>query len=276
MNLTDTHCHLDVEQYDSDRLNVIARAKEAGVSRILIPGLSVNSSRAAVQLAESQPLLFAAAGVHPTETINFSAQVLSEIKEIAAHPKVKAIGEIGLDYYWDSAPHEIQRQALNQQLNLASELNLPVVIHLREAKDAEDGPCASDLMTILQEWVKKLRGSQHPLAENPGVLHSFSGSLTTAQAAIQLNFYIGITGPITYKNAEQKRAILKHLPLEKILIETDGPYLAPVPQRGKRNEPSFVKHITDKIAETLNINPEQIAEITSQNAARLFSWGGPI
>jgi TatD DNase family protein len=146
------------------------------------------------------------------------------------------------------------------------------VLHLREAGDAPDGDCASDLLNVLEEWVGRLRMGQNPLAERPGVLHSFSGSHVTAEKAIQLNFYIGVTGPVTYKNAETKRQVLGALPLDRILIETDAPFLAPVPQRGKRNEPAFVRHIADKIAEIQSQNSEEIAAITTANAARLFSW----
>lgn len=284
--LTDTHCHLDFEQFDSDRPEALNRAWEAGLTRILIPGLDLASSRSAVKLAESHPNLFAAIGVHPTEALNFERSTLETLhrlfmesnglplarEQVPALQKIVAIGEIGLDYYWDSAPHDVQQGALKEQLNLAGALGLPVVLHLREAGDAPDGDCASDLLTILDEWVNRLQSSQNPLAERPGVLHSYSGNLATARKALQMNFYIGITGPLTYKNAESKRQLVKALPLDRILIETDAPYLAPVPQRGRRNEPAFVRHIADKIAEIHSINTEEIAAITTANAARLFAW----
>ncbi len=286
MTLTDTHCHLDFGQFDSDRPEVLNRAWEAGLTRILIPGIDLASSRSAVKLAESHPNLFAAIGVHPTEISNVERSTLNELRKLAEsddgsrrmqsretlHSKIKAIGEIGLDYYWDSAPHDVQQKVLKEQLNLAGALGLPVVLHLREAGDAPEGECASDLLTILDEWVTKLSAGKHPLAKRPGVLHSFSGNLATARKAIQLNFYIGITGPLTYKNAESKRQLVKALPLDRILIETDAPYLAPVPRRGRRNEPAFVRHIADKIAEIHSMNTEEIAAITTANAARLFAW----
>ncbi len=286
MNLTDTHCHLDFEKFDVDRPEVLQRAWKAGLTRILIPGLDLASSRSAVKLAESHPNLFAAIGVHPTEALKWNENSLSELRKLAAsddsrrraqsretlRPKIKAIGEIGLDYYWDAAPHDIQQEALKEQLNLAGELGLPVVLHLREAGDAPDGECAQDLLKILEEWVSRLQSSQNLLAERPGVLHSFSGNLATARKALQLNFYIGITGPLTYKNAESKRQLVKSLPLDKILLETDAPYLAPVPQRGRRNEPAFVRHIADKIAEIHSKHTEEIAALTTANAARLFAW----
>jgi TatD DNase family protein len=287
MVFTDTHCHLDFEKFDVDRPEVLNRAWEAGLTRILIPGIDLSSSRSAVKLAESHPNLFAAIGVHPTEALSVERSTLDnlhrlfmestglpvELREQApALQKVVAIGEIGLDYYWDAAPHDVQQEVLKEQLNLAAELGLPVVLHLREAGDAPDGECASDLLTILDEWVNRLQSSQNPLAERPGVLHSFSGNLATARKALQLNFHIGITGPVTYKNAESKRQLVKALPLDRILIETDAPYLAPVPQRGRRNEPAFVRHIADKIAEIHSKNTEEIAALTTANAARLFAW----
>jgi len=252
---------------------VIERAEKAGLVRILIPALSVTSSLSTTKLAESHPMLYTAIGVHPTETLDFRPETLDELRMLSGHPKVKAIGEIGLDYYWDSAPHERQRQALEFQLEFASELGLPVVIHLREKGDAAGGPCAEDVMSILRSWVAGLGADKEALRQNPGVLHSFSGSLETAQRAIALNFYIGITGPVTFKNAKYKQEMVAQLSLDHLLIETDAPYLAPHPYRGKRNEPAFVAEIADKIAQLQSQNQEEVAAITTNNAARLFSWG---
>jgi TatD DNase family protein len=152
-------------------------------------------------------------------------------------------------------------------------LELPVVIHLREKGDADHGPCAEDALRILEDWVAGLGSENEALRKNPGVLHSFSGSLETAQRAIGLNFCIGITGPVTFKNAQRKQAMVAQLPLERLLIETDAPYLAPHPHRGRRNEPAFVYEIADKIAQLQSRNPEEVAAVTTSNAARLFSWG---
>lgn len=274
MKLTDTHCHLDLEQFDPDRDAVLQRAINAGVTRILIPSLTGTSSRAAVKLAESNPMLYAAVGVHPNEAETWDGQTISSLKELAAQSlKVVAIGEIGLDYYWNKSPHEDQITILKEQLNLAAELEMPVVIHSREKDDAEQGACAEDLIKILEEWVSGLRLRNEALAQKPGVLHSFSGSIETSKRAIELGFNIGVTGPITYKNAEQKRQVISNLPVERLLIETDAPYLAPEPHRGKRNEPAFVLHIADKIAEIKSRTPQEVASATSKNAARLFSWG---
>jgi TatD DNase family protein len=272
--LTDTHCHLDLNKFDEDRETVIQRAVEAGVSRILIPALEHESSLSAIKLAESHPPLFAAVGFHPTDLDKFSEQAFDEVKQLASHPKVVAIGEIGIDYYWikEREQRAFQLEALQQQLTFAAAINKPVIIHMREQEDAWLGQASLDLLRILSEWHRELEAQDHPLAEKPGVLHSFNGNLETAQKALALHFYIGVTGPVTYKNAEEKRNIIKQIPLTQLLIETDAPFLTPVPHRGKRNEPAFVRYIADKIAEIHKTTREQVAEITARNAAHLFGW----
>jgi TatD DNase family protein len=270
MNLTDTHAHLDSPKFDLDRADVLLRAEQAGLTHILIPGVTLRSSRSAVILAENHPMLFAAVGIHPTETDDFTSSALNHLRKLAQSPRVKAIGEIGLDYYWDSAAHDLQQMVLREQLDLAGELHLPVLIHFREKGDAPDGPCAADLLKLLDKWTGSLRQEHNPLAERPGVLHSFSGSAGTARQTMDLHFFLGVTGPLTYLNERQE--LITFLPLESLLLETDAPYLAPVPQRGKRNEPAFVRHIADKIALLRSISVEQIAAVTAANAARLFSW----
>jgi TatD DNase family protein len=274
--LTDTHCHLDLDKFDEDRKTVLERALAAGVERILIPGLDLRSSVSAIQLAESHPRLYAAVGFHPTDLKGFSEKVFDELRDLAGHAKVVAVGEIGIDYYWvkEEEKRLFQHDALKKQLTFAASVGKPVVIHMREENDAWFGQASVDLLNILTEWQNKLRTQNHPLAEKPGVMHSFNGTLETAQKAMDLNFYIGITGPITYKNAEEKRQIISQLPLERILIETDAPFLTPVPHRGKRNEPAFVAYIADKIAEIHKTTREQVAKITAVNAERLFGWGG--
>jgi len=270
--LTDTHCHLDYNKFDPDREAVIARALESGLIRMLVPGLHHKSSRDAVQLAESNASVYAAVGFHPTDLEEFSEKTFGEIRELAKHPKVVAIGEIGIDYYWvkEKDQRTFQRDVLKQQLQFAKEINKPVILHMREENDAWFGEASQDLLKILEDWQS---GLQSPLADKPGVLHSFNGNLETAQKALALNFYLGITGPVTYKNAHEKREMIKQLPLDRILIETDSPFLSPVPERGKRNEPAFVHHIADKIAEIHLKSPVEIASITTANAARLFAWG---
>ncbi len=274
--LTDTHCHLDFNKFDDDRDVVIQRSMETGIERILIPGLDLESSQAAIKLAESHPTIYAAVGFHPTDLDKFSENAFDEIKKLASHAKVVAVGEIGIDYYWVKKPDEraFQIEILRRQLAFAASVNNPVIIHMREEEDAWFGQASIDLLQILREWHKTLIVENHPLAEKPGVLHSFNGNLETAQKAIELNFYIGVTGPVTYKNAEQKRQIIRQLPLERLLIETDAPFLTPVPHRGKRNEPAFVAYIADKIAEIHKTTREQVAQMTTTSAARLFGWGG--
>lgn len=274
MNLTDTHCHLDLEKFEADRTQVLDRALQAGLTRILIPGITLHSSRQIVKLAESQPSLFAAVGVHPNDANTWDPQTIPALQELAVSLKVVAIGEIGLDYYWEAAPRPQQQKVLQEQLNLAAALQLPVVLHVREKGDAPDGDCAHDMLNILEEWVSRLRVEKNPLAHAPGVLHSFSGTRQTAEKAIDLQFYLGVTGPVTYKNAETRQQVIASIPLERLLIETDAPYLAPHPQRGKRNEPAFVIYTAEKIAILHSKTLDQVAETTSANAARLFAWGG--
>ena len=290
MKFTDTHCHLDFNKFDEDREAVIQRAIEAGVTRILIPALGLESSSAVIKLAESHPNLYAALGFHPTELDKWNESSIDNLRSlILPHPeslsrrergwgegKIVAVGEIGLDYYWvkESDKRAQQREVLKQQLKLAQEVNRPAVIHMREENDAWFGQASIDLLEILGTWHDELRADNHPLAEKPGVLHSYNGNLETARKAIALNFHLGVTGPVTYKNAEEKRQIVRQLPLERLLIETDSPFLTPVPQRGRRNEPAFVAYIADKIAEIHMTTREQVAEITTVNAARLFGWGG--
>ena len=304
---TDTHCHLDFNKFDEDRDEIIQRATEAGVTRILIPALDYESSLAAIKLAESHPNIFAAVGFHPTDLEKWNESSIENLHKLITLPKVTqsreaakslaqregdssvaplpqndihnmivAIGEIGLDYYWvkEADKQAQQRDVLKQQLKLAQDVNKPVIIHMREENDAWFGRASIDLLEILNEWHNELRAQNHPLIEKPGVLHSFNGNLETAQKAIALNFYIGVTGPVTYKNAEKKRNIIKQLSLTQLLIETDAPFLTPVPHRGQRNEPAFVAHIADKIAEIHMTTREQVAQITTSNAARLFGWGG--
>jgi TatD DNase family protein len=279
VSLTDTHCHLDFNKFDSDRDAVLERAAQAGVDRILIPGLSVASSRSVLELAARDPRLYAAIGVHPSEALTWDASTLASLKglipsDISEPSKIVAIGEIGLDYYWDESPHDHQRMVLNEQLGLAAETGLPVILHMREAKDAPIGTCAKDMLTLLEEWVNRLKVEKSPLAERPGVLHSFSGTIGTARAAMDLGFFIGVTGPVTYRKDRQE--LIAALPLERLLIETDSPFLAPHPQRGKRNEPAYVRLIADKIGLLHSRSLAEVAAITSANAVRLFSWDTPV
>jgi TatD DNase family protein len=271
---TDTHCHMDLNKFDADRELVLQRAMEAGVGRMLVPGLDLDSSRAAVDLAESHPGIRAAVGFHPTDIGKLTPAAMNDLHELANRPCVAAIGEIGLDYYWVESPEKRleQRQKLPLQLELAGEVNKPIILHLREQDDAECGEATKDLFDILELWQTGLRQAGHPLSASPGVFHSFNGNLESAQRAIEMNYYIGITGPVTYRKADSQRELVSRLPLDRMLIETDSPFQTPHPHRGSRNEPANVVFIADKIAELHHTSREQVAKITSQNASRLFGW----
>lgn len=257
MNLIDTHTHLDFPQFDGDRERVIERAAAAGVKAIVDIGTDLASSQAAVALAEAYPQIYAAVGVHPHDAKTVTGKLLEELRALALHSKVVAIGEIGLDFYRDLSPRDKQRQAFQQQLALASEIGKPVIIHDRDAH--------TEVMAILHRWAE---GGNQP----SGVLHCFSGDLAMAQEAIELGFYISIAGPVTFKNARRLRELVRQLPLEKLLVETDCPYLTPRPHRGKRNEPAYVKLVAQEVARIKGMSLEEIAHNTSNNAQALFAY----
>jgi TatD DNase family protein len=261
---TDTHCHLYLNLFQEDLDAVLKRAWDEGLKRILIPGIDLDTSRQAVRLSEQHPNLFAAVGVHPNDCSGWNDSLQEELRKLASHPRVLAIGEIGLDYYRQYTPHSLQQRAFKDQLELAAELGLPVVIHQRNSWE--------DLWPLLQEWQEKIESLASPLAARPGVLHSFDGDLDRARNAITHHFYLGISGPVTFKNAQQRQDLVAALPVETLLTETDAPYLTPHPFRGRRNEPSFVTYVTRKIADLHNQPSAEIAEVTYQNAARLFQW----
>jgi len=257
--LIDTHCHLYFDAYDEDRDAVIERAAAAGVTRIILPSVDLASGQAGIDLASKHAGIFAAVGIHPNDTKNFQPEHLAQIEAQARLPKVVAIGEIGLDYHWDDSPKEAQFRALEAQLELAMRLELPVILHNRESSE--------DLISVLRTWVTTLPPS---LKDHPGVLHSFSAPPAIAEQAIALGFYLGFTGPITYKNADELRSIAARIPADRILIETDGPYLTPQQYRGKRNEPAYVRFVADRLASLRLTTLENIAEQTTANAERLF------
>ena len=269
--LVDSHCHLNFNRFDEDREEVVARARQAGVGRILNPGIDLETSRQAIRLAETYSEVYAAVGVHPNDLITWADGTLAELRELAAHPKVAAIGEIGIDYYWDESPHDWQQQVFRQQLSLAGELGLPVVIHIRN-KDDYQRLAIEDTFAILAEWHADLERAGVPLAGGPGVLHSFSGDEADARRAVRLNFLIGVSGPVTFRNARELQQVAASLPLEALLIETDAPFLTPQPYRGQRNEPAYVRFVAEKIAELRGIDPEAVRNQTASNAERLFHW----
>ena len=250
----DTHAHLYDERYDDDRAEMIARAVEAGVTQIISMGDTMAASAQVVADAEQYPTLYAAVGVHPESACVLTDAERAQLLTWAKHPKVVAIGEIGLDYYWEKDPktRALQRELFVTQLNLARAAGLPVCIHDREAH--------GDTLAILQAVGRDLTG----------VLHCYSGSLETARELWKLGYYIGIDGPLTFKNAGKLPAIVREAPQDKLLIETDSPYLAPVPKRGKRNEPAYVVHVAAKIAELRGESVEEVARYTTENARRLY------
>jgi TatD DNase family protein len=262
--LTDTHCHLDFDWFNDDRDQVIDRGRGVGLERLLNPGITVDSSRRAVKLAEKYPEVYAAVGVHPNDGLSWDNNSLTNLREMGSHPKVVAIGEIGLDYYRDRTPKDVQKRNFLEQLDLAAELNLPVVIHCREAMP--------DMLEILAKWHARLDESQSRLAKHPGVLHSFSGDREDAEKILSSNFLLGITGPITFRKAAVLQDLVIRLPLSSILIETDAPFLTPHPFRGKRNEPGNVKLVAEKVAELNQEAYNTVTKITAANAAELFGW----
>lgn len=250
--LIDAHCHLNDEQFINDLDAVIARAQDAGVAAIITAGADVASSRAAVALAERYAIVYAVVGIHPEHAAAFDDANGQTIRQLALQHKVVGIGEIGLDFYWkENPPRETQERAFIAQLDLAAELSKPVVIHNRNAAEAA--------LTILGRYRGKLRG----------ILHCFSGDLAMAQQAIDLGFLISFAGNVTFKNAQALHAVAQALPLDRIIIETDAPYLSP--WRGKRNEPGNVARVAAEIAALKNIEWSVVAQATTQNSARLFA-----
>ncbi len=257
--LVDTHCHLDFERYEEDRGAVLDRAAEAGVIAIINPAVDLANSAVVCDLAAAHPSIFAAVGIHPNSAADFSSEQIARLQALAGREKVVAVGEIGLDYYRDYCPVSMQKRAFEAQLALAAEVSLPVIIHNREAGE--------DVLAVLRDWVASLNS---PLQDRPGVLHSFSAPLAMAETAIELGFYIGITGPVTFKKAEELRRIVAAVPADRLLVETDGPFLTPHPYRGRRNEPAYVRYIVERIASVRGVTFDDIALQTTQNARRLF------
>lgn len=255
--LIDSHAHLDDPRYDRDRDAMIGRARAAGVEALITIGCDLATSQAAISLAERYSFVYATVGVHPHEVRHIADEWYSELRRLAQHREVVAYGEIGLDYHYDHSPRDVQRARFREQIALARDLHLPIVIHTREAQE--------DTMTILRE--EKAR-------EVGGVFHCFSGDAWLAKDALDLGFYLSFSGVITFKNATMLRDIAKWVPMERILVETDCPYLSPVPYRGKRNEPAHVKFVAELITEIKSseerVTVEEVAQITSANARRLF------
>ena len=260
-NLTDTHCHLNISAFKSDLPDVLDRARLEGIQRMLIPGMDLETSRFAVEISQDVPEAYAAVGVHPHYADSWNDEVHAEIRELARSSKVVAIGEIGLDFYRNLSSHEAQISAFRDQLQLARELELPVVIHNREA--------IAEILEIIVPWAEQNSSVDDP---THGVLHAYSADSDSASVAIKHGFYFGVAGPITFRNAEIRREITAQIPLERLLLETDSPYMSPHPLRGKRNEPANIKHIAQKLSELFGVNLSVIAESTANNANELFRW----
>ncbi len=264
MNLVDTHAHLDSSRYDKDRAAVISRAQEAGVTQMITIGGSLEASRRALALAQEYPFLYAAVGIHPHNAVDLNGAALAELRELAQQPKVVAVGEIGLDFYRDLSPRDVQRRAFQAQLAWAAKMSKPVVIHDRDAHQK--------VLEILTDWAAGQARS--PLAGRLGVLHTFSGDLPMAERAIELGFYLSISGPVTYQNARDLPEVVRSVPLERLMVETDCPWLAPHPHRGKRNEPAYVRLVAEQIAALRGIELAKVAQATTANARRLFGLDG--
>jgi len=252
--LFDSHAHVDSERFEGEREEIIERAKAAGVSLIMNPGASYESSVKAAELSEQYDMLYAAVGIHPHDADSVDDMMLSLIKALARKKKVMAIGEIGLDYHYDYSPRGVQKKVFIDQIRLAKSLKLPIIIHDREAND--------DVMRILKE---------EEAFETGVVLHCFSGSAELARQYVKLGAYISIAGPLTFKNNRKTVEVVEVVPIDRLFVETDSPFLTPVPYRGKRNEPAYVQHVADKIAEIKGLTFKEVADTTRENACRFFN-----
>ncbi|MCW5848628.1 MAG: TatD family hydrolase [Anaerolineae bacterium] len=265
--LVDTHCHLNLVQFDADREAVLDRARAAGVERVVVIGIDRATNREVVELAERHSEVYAVVGYHPNSADEFDAQALDQLRHDLRHPRVVALGEIGLDFYWDRQPREVQAEVFQAQLDLAVDLGQPIVVHIRSRPEpGHDAHTAT--WDILQPWAARhpWRGTGRPL----GVLHCFSGDAALADAALQAGFYVGVDGPLTYKNGKALQALAQTWPLDRVVIETDAPYLPPHPHRGQRNEPAYVRLVAEKLAELHGLSLDKVALTTTEAAERLF------
>lgn len=250
--LFDTHAHYDDDWFDEDRHELLAAMPEKGVGLIVNPGITVETSRQAIAMAEQYPHMYAAVGIHPENCHDFVPQHIDQLRELAKHPKVVAVGEIGLDYYWDTnPPKEFQQEVLRAQLALARELRLPVIIHDRDAH--------ADTLAIVREF-----------PEVKGVFHCYSGSVEDARTLVKMGWMLSFNGAATFKNARKAPEVITEVPMDRLMIETDAPYLAPVPHRGKRNDSSLVCLVAEKIAQIKGLTVEEVEKITWDNGKRFF------
>jgi TatD DNase family protein len=250
--LIDSHAHLDLGEFDADRAKVIQRAFDAGVERIVNVGFEPGSWRATIEIADRTPEIYMALGMHPNEALKLNDETLAELTQLLRLPRVVAVGEIGLDYYRDRAPREVQQDVFRRQLALARQLELPVAIHSRDAHD--------DTLAILREQGRTVAGA----------MHCFSGDMAYAEACLELGLYISISGTVTFPNARMLQEVVRQVPLERLLVETDCPFMSPQPFRGKRNEPARVELVARAVADLKGVTFETVARATTENAQMLF------
>ncbi|MBM7555169.1 TatD family hydrolase [Thalassobacillus pellis] len=251
--LFDTHVHLNARQFDEDREEVIKRARETGVEYMVVVGFDRETIPLAIEIAESHDNIYAAVGWHPVDAIDMKEEDLSWIEELSAHPKVVAIGEMGLDYHWDKSPADVQKDVFRKQIALAKKVKMPIIIHNREA--------TQDIVDVLKE---------ENADEVGGIMHCYSGDVEIAKECIEMNFMISLGGPVTFKNAKLPKEVAEAIDLDHLLIETDCPFLAPHPNRGKRNEPAYVKLVAEQVAELKGMSYEEICNKTTENALNFF------
>ncbi|WP_411843009.1 TatD family hydrolase [Salinicoccus sp. HZC-1] len=251
--LIDTHVHLNADQYDEDLEEVMERAREAGIEKMVVVGFDRKTIERTMSLIEQYDNVYGVIGWHPVDAIDCTDEDLAWIESLSAHEKIVGIGETGLDYHWDKSPHDVQKTVFKKQIALAKRVQLPIIIHNRNATE--------DCIEILKSE------SAHEIG---GIMHAFSGNEADADTIIDMNFYVSLGGPVTFKNAQEPKDIAVHVPIDKLLVETDAPYLAPHPYRGKRNEPAHVKLVAEKIAELRGISYEQLAAQTTKNAEAFF------
>ncbi|HWR56337.1 MAG TPA: TatD family hydrolase [Negativicutes bacterium] len=249
----DSHAHLDGQSFDGDREAVLQRARDAGISAIINVGFDMPSCRSTLALAEAHPEIYAAVGIHPHDAATVKEDDFAQLHQWAAHPKVVAVGEIGLDYYRNLSPRDLQREAFLRQIALARKVAKPIIIHDRDAH--------GEIMDILRQEFYDVPG---------GVMHCYSGSAAMAAEIVKMGLYISIAGPVTFANNRKLGEVVEQIELGRLLIETDAPYLTPEPHRGKRNESAFVRFVAEKIAEIKKISVEEVASVTSANTRRLF------
>ena len=251
MTIFDTHAHYNDPRFAEDLDSLLAELPQKGVCNVINIGCDVNTSQLCLDMADRFDYCYAAVGIHPHDAGKAEDKDIDRLRKLAQHPKAVAIGEIGLDYHYDFAPHEVQIDWFERQLALAKELDMPVVIHEREAVE--------DCLKVL----RKTEGVR-------GVLHCYSGSWETAKELLKMGYYLSFTGVLTFKNARRALEVVQNMPLDRLMVETDAPYMAPEPHRGKRCDSSMIKHVLEKIAELRNITPEEAGEITAANARRFF------